>query len=148
MKTILWNILAVIVGWFAGCVVNMAIISAGPFVVPMPPGADVSTMEGLREAMSKFSPLNFLCPWLAHGLGTFVGAWVAAKMAASGKLICALVVGALFLLGGITMVLLVGGPLWFIAADLLLAYLPMAWLGAKLAGTTPAKSAPKLGAVG
>ena len=141
MKTILWNVLAVIVGWFIGCVVNMGIIGVGPYVIPMPQGADVSTMEGLREAMAKFSPLNFLCPWLAHALGTFVGAFVAAKMAAGGKLICALVVGALFLLGGITMVCLVGGPLWFIAADLLLAYLPMAWLGAKLAGGTPAKAA-------
>ena len=141
MKTILWNVLAVIVGWFIGCVVNMGIIGVGPYVIPMPQGADVSTMEGLREAMTKFSPLNFLCPWLAHALGTFVGAFVAAKMAASGKLICAMVVGALFLLGGITMVWLVGGPLWFIAADLLLAYLPMAWLGAKLAGGTPAKAA-------
>lgn len=140
MKTILWNILAVVVGWFIGCVVNIGIITVGPYVIPMPEGADVSTMEGLREAMTLFSPLNFLCPLLAHALGTFVGALVAAKLAASGKLICALVVGALFLLGGIAMVSLVGGPLWFIAADLLLAYLPMAWLGAKLAGATPAKS--------
>lgn len=141
MKTILLNILAVIVGWLVGCVVNMGIITIGPYVVPMPQGSDVSTMEGLREAMTLFSPLNFLCPWLAHALGTLVGALVAAKSAASGKLICAMVVGALFLLGGMTMVYLVGGPLWFIAADLLLAYLPMAWLGAKLAGATPARSA-------
>jgi hypothetical protein len=141
MKTIFWNVLAVIVGWIVGCVVNMGILTAGQFVIPMPQGVDVSTMEGLREAMKSFSPLHFLGPWLAHALGTLVGAFVAAKIAASGKLICALVVGALFLLGGIAMVALVGGPWWFIAADLLLAYLPMAWLGAKLAGAMPAKPA-------
>ena len=30
------------------------------------------------------------------------------------------------------MVRTVGGPAWFIAGDLALAYLPMAWLGGKL----------------
>jgi hypothetical protein len=39
-----------------------------------------------------------------------------------------------FLLGGIAMILNCGGPAWFIATDLLLAYLPMAYLGGFLAG--------------
>jgi hypothetical protein len=35
----------------------------------------------------------------------------------------------MFLLGGIANVAMLPAPLWFSALDLLLAYLPMAWLG-------------------
>jgi hypothetical protein len=140
MLTIIRNILAVILGFFLGSVVNMAIISLGPFVIPLPRGADVSTMEGLQESMKLFTPANFLVPLLAHALGTLVGAFVAAKIAASHKRKFAIGVGVLFLLGGLAMVALVGGPTWFIAADLLLAYIPMALLGAYLAGA----SAPRI----
>ena len=45
----------------------------------------------------------------------------------------ALVVGVFFLAGGITNVLMLPSPAWFTALDLLGAYLPMAWLGAKIA---------------
>lgn len=45
-----------------------------------------------------------------------------------------MLVGVFFLLMGIFMVLSVGGPLWFIILDLVGAYIPMAWLGYKLAG--------------
>ena len=41
-------------------------------------------------------------------------------------------IGWLFLIGGIVAVRMLGGPLWFIAADLALAYLPMAYLGGVL----------------
>ncbi len=42
-------------------------------------------------------------------------------------------IGCFFLLGGIAMILNCGGPLWFIVADLVLAYIPMAVLGGFLA---------------
>jgi hypothetical protein len=45
----------------------------------------------------------------------------------------AMTIGVFFLLGGVMMVILVGGPLWFIACDLLLAYIPMGFLGGFLA---------------
>jgi MFS family permease len=134
MKTIIRNTLAVIVGFLVGSVVNMALVNIGMSVVPLPEGADVATMDGLRESMKLFTPLNFLFPWLAHALGTLVGAFLAAKLAASHHRKLAIGIGVLFLLGGITMIVLCGGPLWFIAADLLLAYIPMGYLGGVLAG--------------
>jgi hypothetical protein len=48
-------------------------------------------------------------------------------------MIFAIFIGVLFLAGGITMVVMVGGPLWFILTDLLLAYIPMGILGGMLA---------------
>ncbi len=141
MKPVGKNILAVIAGVVLGGVVNMALVNIGPFVVPLPEGADVSTMEKLRDSMELFTPVNFIFPFLAHALGTLVGAFVAARFAASHHMKLALGMGAFFLLGGIAAVIMLGGPLWFKAADLLLAYIPMGYLGAKLAEKTRNKTA-------
>ena len=43
-----------------------------------------------------------------------------------------IIIGVLFLFGGIYMVFLLSGPVWFIISDLLLAYIPMAWFGFKI----------------
>ena len=133
MKPILKNVLAVIVGIFVGSAVNLVIFSAGHAVIPLPEGADVSTTEGFRESIKQFTPIHFLTPFLAHALGTLAGAFLAAKIAAShnGKL--AMAIGVLFLIGGIAAVAMFGGPIWFAIVDLVFAYLPMAWLGARLA---------------
>ena len=76
--------------------------------------------------------MNFLFPFLAHALGTLSGAFIAAKIAASRPMILAMVIGVFFLIGGIMMVSMVGGPIWFNATDLLLAYIPMGYLGGVL----------------
>ena len=134
MNPIVRNILALVGGWVIGSVVNMALVNVGTSVVPLPEGADTSTMDGLRESMKLFTPPNFIFPFLAHALGTLAGAFVAAKFAASHHMKLALGVGVLFLIGGIVMVVTCGGPAWFTAADLVLAYIPMGILGGILAG--------------
>jgi hypothetical protein len=134
MNPILRNVLAVVAGILVGSFVNMGLVNVGPAVVPLPAGADVSTMEGLRESMSLFSPINFLFPFLAHALGTLAGAFVAAKIAVSHRMKIAIGIGIFFLLGGITAVYMFGGPLWFAVLDLVVAYLPMGLFGGRLAG--------------
>ena len=127
MSRIARNVAAVIAGLVAGSVVNMGLVNVGMVVVPIPEGADISTMEGVRASMKLMTPANFVFPWLAHALGTLAGAFVAAKLAASRPLACALIIGVFFLSGGITMAAVAGSPTWFIAADMFLAYLPMAY---------------------
>jgi hypothetical protein len=127
------NILAVIAGAVVGSVVNMSIIMVSGSIIPPPQGADVTTVEGLKASMHLFEPKNFLFPFLAHAAGTLVGAWVAAWVAVSHKMKFALFIGALFLIGGITNVLMLPSPLWFTIVDLAGAYIPMAYLGGKLA---------------
>ena len=134
LKSIGTNVLAVVGGVVVGSVVNMALVNIGPSVIPLPEGADVSTMEGLRDSMQLFTPVNFVVPFLAHALGTLVGAFIAAKFAVSHNLKLGLFVGAFFLAGGISAVVMFGGPFWFKAVDLLLAYIPMGYLGATIAG--------------
>jgi hypothetical protein len=114
-------------------VVNGAIVTVGPMLIPAPEGIDVTNMESLAANVHLLEPKHFLFPFLAHAAGTLVGAWVAARIAASHKLRMALVVGVLSLCGGIAAAFMIPAPAWFIALDLIGAYIPMAWLGGKAA---------------
>ena len=134
IKPIARGVVAVVLGVVIGSVVNMGIISLGSVVAPLPEGADVSTMEKLRESMKLFKPVNFIVPFAAHAIGTLVGAFVAAKIAPSRPMWFAIGIGLFFLLGGFAAVMMMGAPAWFNATDLLLAYLPMGYLGGRLAG--------------
>lgn len=111
----------------------MGIIMVSGFIIPPPAGTDVTTMEGLQESMHLFKPINFLMPFLAHALGTMVGALLTAFIATSSQKKWALGVGAFFLVGGIANVSMLPSPLWFNIVDIGGAYLPMAYLGAVLA---------------
>ena len=133
MNPIIKNILAVITGIVAGSIVNMGLIMISGSVIPPPEGADITTMEGLQNAMHLFEPKHFLFPFLAHSLGTFAGAFIAAKIAANHKMKIALGIGCLFLIGGIINIVMLPSPLWFTIVDLVGAYIPMAYLGGKLA---------------
>jgi hypothetical protein len=132
-KTVIRNILAVIGGLLIGSVVNMGLIISSGKVIPPPAGADVTTAEGLKASMHLFEPKHFVFPFLAHALGTLVGALVATFIAASHKLEFAMAIGVLFLVGGTINVLMLPSPLWFNVLDLVSAYIPMAWIGYKLA---------------
>jgi hypothetical protein len=135
-------ILAIVLGLVLGSVVNMALVIAGGHVIPPPPGADMTTAEGIRAALPQLQPRHFLFPFLAHALGTLVGAFIAAKVAFQHKLVGALIVGALFLAGGIVAARMIPAPTWFIATDLICAYFPFAWLGYLLARPRQQSSAP------
>ncbi len=132
MNPVIRNILAVIAGLVIGSLVNFGLITIGPNVIPPPPGVDVMDMESLKASMHLFEPRHFIFPFLAHALGTLVGAIVASFLAASHKMKFAIGVGAFFLLGGIMSSFMIPAPTWFIALDLIGAYIPMGWLGGKL----------------
>ena len=132
MNTTVKNILAVIAGLVLGSVVNMGLIMLSGYIIPPPGGADVTTMEGLKESMHLFEPKHFIFPFLAHALGTLFGAFIASLIAANHKMKMALIIGVLFLIGGLTNILMIPSPTWFTILDLVGAYIPMAWLGFKL----------------
>ncbi|MGN5953640.1 hypothetical protein ACP6L2_03400 [Sphingobacterium lactis] len=133
MNPILRNILAVVLGLVLGSLVNGALISLSGHVIPPPEGVDVTTEEGLKAGMHLFKPINFLFPFLAHALGTLVGAFIAAKIAANRKLLFAMIIGFAFFIGGVMMIFMLPSPIWFSIVDATLAYIPMAYLGYLLA---------------
>jgi hypothetical protein len=132
MNPVVRNSLAVLAGLVVGSIVNMGLILASAHLIPPPAGADNTTMEGLRATMHLFEPKHFLFPFLAHALGTMAGAGAAAAIGASHQFKLAMGIGALFLAGGIVNCFLLPAPAWFMALDVLLAYLPMAWIGWKI----------------
>lgn len=133
MKPVLKNSLAVVGGIVLGGMVNMGLIMISGSIIPPPEGVDPTSMESLQENMHLFGPRHFIFPFLAHAFGTLVGALLAAKIAVSNQMAFALMVSAFFLLGGIANAFMLPAPAWFIAVDLLLAYIPMGWIGGKLA---------------
>ncbi len=129
MNPLLKNSLSVLAGIVVGSLVNMGIVMISGNIIPPPEGADVTTMEGLKASLHLFQPIHFIFPFLAHALGTFVGAWLAANLAGSQKLKLALLIGLFFLIGGIVNIFMLPSPVWFAIVDILGAYIPMGWLG-------------------
>ncbi len=114
MHPVIRNILAVIAGAVIGSLVNGSLIKISGSIIPPPAGADVTTEEGLKAAMHLFEPKHFIMPFLAHAMGTFTGAMIAAAIAANNKMKMAMVVGILFLMAGIANVLILSAPMWLI----------------------------------
>jgi len=132
MGPILKNILAIIAGLITGSLVNGAIIQISGSIIPPPNGVDMTTPEGLITGMSLLEPKHFIFPFFAHALGTFVGAYIAARIA-TRKMLFAMVIGVFFLIGGIWMVAIVPSPVWFAVVDLVGAYLPVAYFAGRMA---------------
>lgn len=132
MSSVIRNILAIVIGLIVGGIINMGLVSLGPTVFPLPDGTDITNMEGLKASMTQMKPINFIFPYLGHAIGTLAGAYTAARIAVSKNMLFAISIGFIFLAGGITMIQQVGGPTWFCALDIL-SYLPMSYLGGKMA---------------
>ena len=127
------NIGAVVAGIVIGGIVNMGLILIGSGVIPAPAGVDVTDSESIASSAHLFEAKHFLFPFLAHAGGTIVGALVASLIAGSRRLELALTIGAFFALGGIANAFMIPAPVWFVALDLIVAYLPAAWVGSKIA---------------
>lgn len=134
MNPLIRNIMAVVGGVAVGSLVNMGLITLSPSIIPPPEGIDPTQVEDIKSVIHLFEPKHYIIPFLAHALGTLVGAFVAAKFSATHHLVCALIVGGYFLLGGVAANMMLGSPTWYWAVDVLFAYIPMAFIGARLAG--------------
>ncbi|MBL8802248.1 MAG: hypothetical protein JNN27_09650 [Planctomycetes bacterium] len=128
------NVLAVLAGVIVGVLVNAAFVATCSRLIPPPAGVDMNDAESVAQSMHLFEPKHFVLPFLAHALGTLSGALAAHVIAATGKSKVAYIAGAVFLCGGIAACVMIPAPAWFIAIDLVVAYIPMAWLATRLAG--------------
>ncbi len=132
MKSILYSVLGLVLG----ALTNGFIVQLGSYIIQAPAGFDLTTEKGLAKAMPLMGVEHFIFPFLAHSIGTLVGAYFVSKMKVNRPLLTAMAIGFAFLAGGVMMVIkLPQTPLWFILLDLLLAYLPMAYIGYRLGST-------------
>lgn len=130
MNPTLRNILAVVAGVVACLFMNGTLLGAMMKLNPGPAGFD----PNVPDTYVLLGARHLLNPFVAHALPSLVGAGLAALLAAHSHRTMALVVGFVHLLGGIAAAFMIPSPVWFIALDLVVAYLPMAWLGWKLSG--------------
>lgn len=128
MKKIARNVGAVLLGLLLGGLVNMALVIVGPVLIPPPDGVDMTNTEALSQSIHLLEPKHFIFPFLAHALGTLTGALTAYLIALSYRRVLSYTIAAFFLLGGIAASSMIPAPTWFVALDLLMAYLPMAFL--------------------
>ncbi len=126
------NVLSIVLGIVIGSIINLAILKVSGNIIPPPDGADTTTTEGLKASIHLFQPKHFVFPFLAHAIGTLSGAFIAALIAAYNKMTMAMGIGVFFFVGGIATIFMLPSPMWFNMLDILLAYFPMAYLGAKL----------------
>lgn len=124
----------------------MAIVVGGAAVFPPPEGVDASSAEGLRAGIHLLGPEHFVSPFLAHAVGTFVGALAAGMLESPRGRRAHRFVGGFFLAGGIAAAAMIPAPAWFIATDLVLAYVPTAMLGGRLASRLGTTASPRPGA--
>jgi len=133
MNPIIRNIMAVVGGVAIGSLVNMGLIMLSPSIIPPPEGIDPTQVEDIKSVIHLFQPKHYIIPFLAHALGTLVGGFIAAKFSSTSHVVCALIVGVYFLLGGIAANMMLGSPIWYWIVDVTFAYIPMAFIGARLA---------------
>jgi hypothetical protein len=126
-----------IVGVFAGlvvCVILIGVIEyAACAVHPAPKGFDFSDREQLRAHVEN-APLSALLLVLAaYAVGTFVGAYMAARVAGRAPLVHAAIVVAPFFVGSVMNLRAMPWlPVWFAVVNLVM-FAPIAWLAAWLA---------------
>ncbi len=130
MNLVLKNILAVIIGLVIGNTVNYYLFHFGFKVFPI--DGDINDMEVLAKIFPTLGLKYYIFPFVAHALGTFVGAFLTALIAASHKMKLAMGIGIAFMIVGIIAAIIIPTPLWYKLLDISLGYLPMAWVGGKL----------------
>lgn len=138
--SILRTTAAILIGLIIGSIINMGLIVTGSTVIPIPEGVDPSNAESIAASIHLYEARHFVFPFLAHSLGALVGSLISYLVSGEHKTLSAYVVGGVFLLGGISAAFMIPAPLWFIVADLLLAYLPMAFIASKIGASFHAKT--------
>ena len=140
MSTVLRNILAGIAGAFASMPANMFLLGPMAKLTGAPPapvfdaaGDPIALRQAWRAYFETLDAIHMVGPLVAHWNGAFIGALVAGLIAHDRTLRIPMIVAGFVLLGGITNAyVLPGQPAGFLVLDIA-GYLPMGWLGWKLA---------------
>lgn len=137
MKTVLHifkRTLVILLSIFIGAQVNGALLTIGTYLIPPPEGFNLNTMDGLKAAVPFLKAKHYLFPFFAHAIGTLISAVLITRFLKTQQFVFAMMAGVLFLIAGISMVIMLPGtPIWFVLVDLIAAYIPMAYLGNKIA---------------
>ena len=113
------SILGVFLGLLLSWIVTMAVEAPCAVLFPWPKELDPKDTEAFRSYVTTLPIQAFLLVLLAWFVGTFCGAWLAARIGRRAPLVHALIIGAVMLACGLYELLTVPHPTWFMIAGLL-----------------------------
>ena len=132
---ILKHVGAVLLGVFVGMILITLMHMLGNLMYPLPEGLDMNDPEAMGAYIPTMPFGAMLMVLLAHGSGSFGGAFIAALLVRkTGKpMLLGWVVGGIVMVFGIMNLFMVPGhPMWFAIVDTVM-YIPLGLMGAKLA---------------
>ncbi len=106
------NIAAVIAGLVVGMIVNFALLQLNTVFFPLPDGVDMTDTAQMKDVIQGMPAAAWILVFAAHLGQAFVGAWVAARLGASRRMMLAMIVGVLSLAGGIANAVMLSAPVW------------------------------------
>ncbi len=98
---ILWNIVLTILCAILASIIMMAFLPICTAIYPMPEGVKPEDQEKFNAYVATLPAPAHALVLFSHFIGPFVGCLLAARFAAYRSAIPAIVIGALFLIGGI-----------------------------------------------
>ena len=127
------TLLAIVAGLITAMLVIFGVEAIGLLLFPPPVGMRLETEADLAKLVAMSSPAAKA--WLVFGwaLGSFGGAWVAARISARHRRIAALAVAFFIVAGTVMNAMAIAHPLWMNVLGILLP-VPLALLAARLAG--------------
>ncbi len=125
------SVLAVVAGCLAAFFHIGAIEALSHIVYPLPTGLDPSRPETIVAYLKVIPAGALLMIGLAWAVGTFAGAWLAARLAPDAKWSHGMLIGAMFLLFTAGNLASYPHPAWFWALSLA-TILPAAYFGSGL----------------
>jgi hypothetical protein len=133
MNPILRNILVVAVGMAAGMIFITLGHQVSNIILPPPPSIDINDMNSLVANAKDLTAGHWALVLLSHALGPLCAGFIVGKFAVSPVKPIIWIVGMTYTLVGILNLYYMPTPIWMSIADLCM-YIPMAWLGARMAG--------------
>jgi hypothetical protein len=122
---------------FAGLVTAMVAMIAVEFVSmqlsPPPPGFVLDDEADLARLVEMASPASKALVVLGWALASFLGGWVAARLSRQHRLVAALAIGVLIVIGVLFNAANIPHPLWMTVLGVLLP-IPLAVVAARVAG--------------
>ena len=129
LKTAVGVVAGIVMAWLV--IVLSQLLSAALY--PPPPGTDLTDPAVLADFINA-APVTAMGFVIAgYALAALLGGWVAARIARAHPRIAAMIVGGMVLLGVVANYTMIPHPAWMLVSGVLMP-LPMAWLGARLAG--------------
>ena len=126
------RILAVLAGLAAALVCTMLLEGIQHAIFPIAEGVDYHDAAGMQRFVDSMPAFAFVGLLIVYAVAAFVGGYLATRIAQTGKPVEAVLVGALFMIGGLINLTEIRHPTWFVILNLI-SYVPMAYLGYRTA---------------